>query len=861
MAVGVPPPESVVVPTPHSIQIEALDALRRTRDGGAKAGLVVLATGLGKTWLSAFDSAGFGRVLFVAHREEILNQALETFRRVRPEDYLGRYDGNSKHPNANVLFASVQTLGKQSHLDRFSPDQFDYIVIDEFHHASAATYRRLLRHFKPDFVLGLTATPERSDGADLLDLCDDNLVYRCDLAEGIRRNLLCPFDYFGVPDEVDYRNIPWRSTRFDEEALTTAVATLSRAENALEQLEQRGGRKTLAFCVSQRHADFMANFFRTRGKRVESVHSGPTSAPRTRSLERLQTGELDIVCAVDMFNEGVDMPNLDTVMMLRPTESKILWLQQFGRGLRLSDPSKRLKVIDYIGNHRTFLLKPQTLFNLPAGDQNVQNLLEKIQAGTAELPPGCHVTYDLKTIEILKGLLRVGRSPTEALKTYVQDFVALHGIRPTALETHRDGYSPRSARANYGSWLGFLKAQELLSNDELHGLSAASEFLGAMETTPMARSFKMVTLLAMLNEDRLPGSIDIESLVTAVQGICAHQPRIAADFGLDVRDRAAMRRSLEENPINAWTGGAGTGGQRYFRYSEGVFSSALEQSAAPRDALQSLVREFVEWRLAEYFDKSSVPSDGKYLIKVNQANGNPILMPLNREQSTGLPEGWTRFTANGKQFVGNFVKVALNVAKRDESADRNELPAILRTWFGPDAGAPGTRHFVELTLDGDNWTMSPTGAGVQTPILWKSYSREQIPGLFGLEFNAPVWQQGFVRRGDRTFLLVTLDKSNAADEHKYKDEFLSATDFQWQSQNQTTQASKAGQSITEHRARGIEVLLFVRPRSKTRDNKAMPFIYCGSVDFVSWEGNKPITVLWRLRESVPARLKAELRVP
>ena len=861
MTVVVPPVESIVVPTPHSIQIEALEALNRTREGGAEAGLVVLATGLGKTWLSAFDSVSFGRVLFVAHREEILNQALETFRRVRPEDYLGRYDGGSKHPDANVLFASIQTLGKQSHLDRFSPDHFDYIVVDEFHHASAATYRRLLRHFQPQFVLGLTATPERSDGADLLDLCDDNLVYRCDLAEGIRRNLLCPFDYFGVPDEVDYRNIPWRSSRFDEEALTTAVATLSRAENAFEQLERRGGRKALAFCVSQRHADFMANFFRTRGKRVESVHSGPTSAPRTRSLERLQAGELDIVCAVDMFNEGVDMPDLDTVMMLRPTESKILWLQQFGRGLRLSDPSKRLKVIDYIGNHRTFLLKPQTLFNLPAGDQNVQNLLEKIQAGTAELPPGCHVTYDLKSIEILKGLLRVSTSPTEALKAYVQDFVALHGVRPTALETHRDGYSPRSARANYGSWLGFLKSLELLSDDELHGLEEAAEFLGVLEITPMARSFKMVTLLAMLNEDRFPGSIDIENLVTAVQRACAHQSRVANDFGLDVQNRAALRQSLEVNPINAWVVGAGTGGQKYFLYEGDVFSSALSVGASSRDTLQSLVRELAEWRLAEYFDRSTAPTDGSYLIKVNQANGSPILMPLNREQNTGIPEGWTKFVANGKQFVGNFVKVALNVAKKDESADRNELPAILRTWFGPDAGAPGTRHFVELTLDGDKWTMSPTGAGVQTPVLWKAYSREQIPSLFGLDFNASVWQQGFVRRGDKTFLLVTLDKSAAADEHKYKDEFLAPKSFQWQSQNRTTQTSSDGKSIKEHAGQGITVFLFVRPRSKTRDGKAMPFVFCGQVDFVSWDGDKPITVRWRLHNAVPDRLHAELKVP
>ncbi len=423
---------------------------------------MVLATGLGKTWLSAFDSREFKRVLFVAHREEILDQAMATYRRIRPEDYLGHYTGDEKHPNANVLFASIQTLSRQTHLDRFPEDHFDYVVIDEFHHASAATYRRLLQHFQPQYLLGLTATPERSDGADLLELCGGNLVFRCDLGQGITRDLLCPFDYFGVPDEVDYSNIPWRSRRFDEEALTTAVATISRADNALEQLNLRGGRRALAFCVSQRHADFMAGFLRRNGKRAAAVHSGPTSDPRTLSLERLQAGELDVVCAVDMFNEGVDLPDLDTVMMLRPTESKILWLQQFGRGLRKASPDKRLAVIDYIGNHRTFLLKPQTLFNLSPGDQNIQNLIEQYQAGTAEIPPGCSVTYDLAAIDILKGLLRSTASSSEALRTYVQDFVDIHGVRPTALEAFRDGYSPRSVRGNFGSWFGFLKTLKVL---------------------------------------------------------------------------------------------------------------------------------------------------------------------------------------------------------------------------------------------------------------------------------------------------------------------------------------------------------------------------------------------------------------
>ena len=860
VAAAVPPPEVVDVPTPHSIQSEALEALRRARAEGKAAGLVVLATGLGKTWLSAFDSVGFGRVLFVAHREEILGQAMETFRRIRPQDYLGAYDGNSKHGNADVLFASIQTLSRQTHLDQFSKSYFDYIVMDEFHHASAATYRRVLGHFEPRFLLGLTATPERSDGADLLDLCDGNLIFRCDLGEGIRRGLLCPFDYFGVPDEVDYRNIPWRSSRFDEEALTAAVATTSRAENALDQLERRGGRKTLAFCVSQRHADFMAGFFRKKGKRVAAVHSGSSSAPRTLSLEQLQAGELDIVCAVDMFNEGVDMPDLDTVMMLRPTESKILWLQQFGRGLRRSDPDKRLKLIDYIGNHRTFLLKPQTLFNLSAGDQNVQNLLEKIKAGTEELPPGCSVTYDLRTIEILRGLLRVSPSASDALKTYVEDFVDLHGVRPTALEVHRDGYSPRSVNKNFGSWHGFLKSLGSLSQAETRASEAAVDFLRSLEITQMSKSFKMVTLLAMLNEDRFPGSIDIDALMLAVQRMGQHQPRIAADFGFDIADRAALRRSLEGNPIEAWSGGAGTGGQRYFTYAAGVFASTDSIASAQREPFQALVRELVEWRLAEYFDRSAAPKAGAYLIKVNQSNGNPILMPLNREKNTVLPEGWTPFNANGRRYIGNFVKVALNVAKKEDGAERNELPAILRTWFGHDAGAPGTRHFVELSLTDGQWTMSPSGTGIQTPVLWKAYSREQIPGLFGLEFNPPVWQQGFVRRDEKTFLLVTLDKSAAAEEHRYEDRFLSPTTFQWQSQNQTARDSKAGRSIEDHKTLGIDVHLFVRQRSKTREGKAMPFVYCGLTDFESWKGDNPITVNWTLREPVPERLRSEMRV-
>ena len=298
----------------------------------------MLATGLGKTWLAGFDCdrPEFNRILFVAHREEILDQAVAVFRRVMPNAHFGRLVAEIREIDADLLFASVQTLGRTNHLSGFRPNHFDYIVIDKFHHAAAATYRQIIEYFVPKFLLGLTATPDRTDGADLLGLCQENLVFQADMPDGIGGGHLCPFHYFGVPDEVDYANIPWRNAQFDLNELTAAVATEARAAKALEQFRKLGGKRCIAFCCSQRHADFMADFFVREGVAAVAVHSGPGSAPRATSLEQLRAGELQVVFAVDMFNEGVDVPTIDTVLMLRPTKSTIIWLQQLGRGLRIA---------------------------------------------------------------------------------------------------------------------------------------------------------------------------------------------------------------------------------------------------------------------------------------------------------------------------------------------------------------------------------------------------------------------------------------------------------------------------------------------------------------------------------------------
>ena len=855
-----PPPE------PHEIQREALAALQATRQAGNEAGLVVLATGLGKTWLAAFDSAGpeFRRVLFVAHREEILSQAMRTFRRIRPQSRLGQYSGEAKEADAEVLFASIQTLGRNRHLERFARDAFDYIVVDEFHHASASTYRRLIDYFTPKFLLGLTATPERTDGADLLALCQENLVYSRDLVAGIEAGLLCPFQYFGVPDDIDYSNIPWRSSRFDEAELTRVVATTDRADNALEQYRKRAGKRTLAFCCSQRHADFMTEHFARAGVKAVAVHSGPTSAPRASALDWLAQGRIDVIFAVDMFNEGVDLPSIDTVLMLRPTESTILWQQQFGRGLRRSSDKDHLRVIDYIGNHRSFLVKVRALLapllDMGESDAEILKMIRLLRQGKAELPDGCDVTYELESIDILTSLLRT-RAEDDALLGFYEDFHERHGQRPTAVEAFHAGYNPRTIRPTHGSWLQFLKTQGDLTPGETTAFEAASGFLNSLDTTPMSKSFKMLTLQAMLGRDAIPGGISLTDLATEFRRIARRSDKLRADVGAALDSDAELQTLLKENPINAWCGGRGTGKVAYFSYDGTTFQSKLAIAPEHREAFQSLLRELVDWRLAEYLRRDEPAQTGRFVCKVLQSTGRPILKLPDRTKSSDVPEGWTEVLIDGRPHVANFAKLYINVVRTDPDSEVNVLGDLMRTWFGPDAGLPGTRFQVEVRDVGGRWEMKAVDKVNRSdgPLPWHRYLREEIPTLFGLDFNIGAWNRGFVTTDRDLILLVTLKKGGLNRDHRYDDRFLPPDRFLWQSQNQTKQDSKHGRQIRDHREKGLRVHLFVR-RDKVSDGKAAPFTYCGEVDFAAWEGEQPISVQWTLREPLPESLRHSFNV-
>lgn len=620
------PPET---PPPHHIQKEALAALTYTRQAGYTAGLVVLATGLGKTWLSAFYSVEFDRVLFVAHRDEILTQAMGTFRKIRPNARFGRFTGTEKDLEADVIFASIQTLGRSTHLKNFKPNSFDYIVIDEFHHAAARTYRTLIDYFKPKFMLGLTATPERTDGGDLLGLCQENLVFRCDMFKGIEEGLLSKFLYFGVPDDVDYEQIPWRSSSFDETELTKALATRTRAENAYQQYLNHGGTKAIGFCCSRLHADFMADFFIQKGLRAVAVHSGDSSAPRTTSLEQLQSGHLDILFSVDILNEGVDVPEVDTVLMLRPTESTIIWLQQFGRGLRLSETKKHLKVVDYIGNHRIFLNKARALLQQEEGERPLSLALKAVRNGEFTLPSGCEITYELEALDLLQSLLRPSDRGDE-IDAYYIDFKMRNGRRPTALEIFHAGFNPKNT--GHGSWFNFVKSKNDFTNTEQEILQLHGWIFDRISITRMTKIYKMLLLKAMLAAGAFPGEVHIDLLTNHFAEISSRNPNFLIDLSVSPENTSPLKRLIIENPIKAFCDER----EPFIKFEEAKLSTSFSVTSKFLDNFGELVAEIIEWRIGEYLSRLSTE-------KIAAVTNSDHSMPDQSNARVG-PEIWREYT-------------------------------------------------------------------------------------------------------------------------------------------------------------------------------------------------------------------------
>lgn len=354
--------------TPNDVQSEVLVALDDTRKEHHDKGLVVLATGLGKTYLSAFDARALESksVLFVVHVDHILKQAMNSFQNVIPElfkdpDNFGFYTGGQKDIDGkNVIFSTVQTLTREANLRRLNPNQFDYIIIDETHHVAAPSYEKILNYFNPKFLLGLTATPERMDGQDILKFYDNNLVYSIDQSEAIRRGYLSPIIYKAFKDDVDYSNIYWNGYRYDYDDLNKSLMIERRDKSVISKFKELAAdKRTIGFCVSIEHAEWCAQHFREHGVDAIAIHSeikgrqGQEYQSAKDLLDAFSKDKHQVAFVVDMLNEGIDIPDVECLLMLRPTESSTVLTQQIGRGLRISPGKDHLLVLDFIGNYQT----------------------------------------------------------------------------------------------------------------------------------------------------------------------------------------------------------------------------------------------------------------------------------------------------------------------------------------------------------------------------------------------------------------------------------------------------------------------------------------------------------------------------
>lgn len=701
------------VPEPHSVQLEALAALKHTRADEHRRGLVVMATGLGKTYLSAFDFKAMGgeRALFIAHREEILDQSRAAWASVHPDKTTGTLGVGRTDTDAQLLFASVQTLSRTRHLARFTEEHFDYIIVDEFHHAAAATYRKVLAHFKPRFLLGLTATPDRMDGAPLLALCNDNLVFRCNLLAGISKKLLVPFKYFGVKDEIDFEPIPWRSGRFDNDALTKAVATQSRAQQALREYRAHaasGQLRTLAFCCSTVHADFMADFFDQHGVAAAAVHSGPTSAPRAESLRQFKAGKLEVLCAVDVFNEGLDIPEINTVLMLRPTLSPVIFLQQLGRGLRTAQGKQHLTVVDFIGNHRSFLQKPQGLLYLTGEDVAPAVALRKIQDHQLQLPEGCSVEIETAAIDMLARLARMN-SQDHLLYTY-STLRDAHGHRPSASELFAAGVNFRKLRQLFGCWFSFVAEQGDLDDDEARVLERHRAWFGDLLTTSMVKSYKMLALAALIDDDALFVGHDVARNAELAHQRASENVLLFRELREDKNRHPfglAAVRAWREMPLEVWVDAKSTQ-QSWFELRDERFVPKYDVLDQDRELFEAMTDELVQLRLREHIDglleKQPLDVDmAPAVLVVSHSSGKPILR-FDRSRRPDLPEGDVPVVVDGETYLFRFVKIAVNVAT-EEGSDSNVLPLLMRRWFGPNAGAPGSHHRVQLWRIDQRWQL------------------------------------------------------------------------------------------------------------------------------------------------------------
>jgi superfamily II DNA or RNA helicase len=457
---------------PNPIQKEALDAIDFYRNSrGWKEGVLVMPTGTGKTILSALDARRFGgKVLFLVHRLDILEQSKNAYKMVWPDIKIGTLTGEVKDNlyDCDVLFASKDTLHRFDELNRFDKKHFSYIIIDEVHHGQSPTYREILKYFEPDFKIGMTATPDRMDRRDIFELFNYNKIYEISLSDVIERGYLVPYTYYGLTDNVDYSQIRYQNYKYRVDDLERYLIIPERnAAIVREYINKGSGDKAIGFCVSIKHAERMAEVFSENGFSAVAIHS--ESPNRKKLLSDFRENKIQIAFTVDLFNEGVDFPNVRVLLFLRPTESRTVFLQQLGRGLRLCIGKDRVRILDFIGNYkranqiRKYLSREQSIM---AAKENGRTR-RKIEYTYST---GCEVFFDQAVEEILnrQDARELGITKDDLKEAYYVLVESL-GRKPSRKDLDEYGEYKSSQYSDlFGSWVKFLREIEEYTEASYH---------------------------------------------------------------------------------------------------------------------------------------------------------------------------------------------------------------------------------------------------------------------------------------------------------------------------------------------------------------------------------------------------------
>lgn len=722
---------------PYAYQQEILDRLEAERSvRGYYRNLVVAATGTGKTVISAFDYKRYCklhpnkpcRLLFIAHREEILKQSMYTFRAILKDENFGElFVGNHCPQSIDHLFMSIQTFNAQNFTAKTITGFYDYIVVDEFHHAAAPTYKTLLSYYEPQILLGLTATPERMDGKNVMDYFNNRIAAEIRLPEAIDRKLLCPFQYFGVTDTVDLSELKWTRGGYDKGELSNLYSfsgnvARKRADwivqSVLKYVTDINEVKGLGFCVSVEHAHFMCDFFNECGISAMALTGQSTDEERNYAKRRLVNGAVRFIFVVDIYNEGVDIPEVNTVLFLRPTESLTIFLQQLGRGLRLSDGKECLTVLDFIGQANSkynFEDKFQALLS-----NSNRSVAREIREGFVTLPKGCYIQLEKKATQ------------------YVLENISASYGRSAGLVTRLANFSEDTGCA--------LTLENFLAYYHLD-----------VRTLYHFSSFSRLCVRAGV---KAAFEEPLETVLTkAFAKLCVIDSRRWIAFLLDFLPTIKERPLAELSPIE-----------------------------------QRMVQMFY---VTVWGDVILDWNDGTVLERFNTLAESPVLL--------------------------------------------EELMALLRVRFE-------AIDFIDV----------PTVLGFDCPLdVHCTYTRDQI--LVALDFMKPkTVREGVKWLPDKNIdaFFITLNKADKdySPTTMYNDYSISETLFHWQSQSTTSASSKTGKRYINHVKEGSMVLLFVREfKVDYITGGAQAYTYLGRAQYVSHEGSRPMNIIWKLDEAIPAK--------